>query len=80
MDWRQFARCTPDDDDILFPVSGQSPARGKGLCRGCSVWEACLESAMVEEDRDPRSRSGIRGGMTATERSRLARARAWAQG
>lgn len=72
VDWRRHAMCTVDDDDILFPLSGESPRRGKALCRSCPVAATCLDTAMAEESRDG-PRIGIRGGLTATERRRLAR-------
>jgi WhiB family redox-sensing transcriptional regulator len=79
-DWRDDARCLGADTDLFYP----EPKTGRGtddslqyvlntFCRRCTVATICLEKAL-EEERTYADRVGIRGGLTAAERRRLAKA------
>ena len=74
--WTERAACRDADPDLFFPVTedrtrraiAAQVARAKAVCAGCPVWSTCLSYA-VETRQD----HGIWGGLTASERRRLAR-------
>jgi WhiB family redox-sensing transcriptional regulator len=74
--WTHRAACRDADPDLFFPITedrtrraiAAQVARAKTVCAGCPVWSTCLSYA-VETRQD----HGIWGGLTATERRRLAR-------
>ncbi len=68
--WRQRAACRGVDPDIFYPVSDEEAEEAKGVCRACTVREACLEYALANRERD-----GVWGGATERERRRIVRQR-----
>jgi WhiB family redox-sensing transcriptional regulator len=74
--WTNRAACRDADPDLFFPVTEDRTRRAiaaqvdraKGVCARCPVWSQCLSYA-VETRQD----HGIWGGLTASERRRLAR-------
>lgn len=50
--------------------SGRSCREAKAICAECPVRERCLEVCLEEESQPGEKRWGVRGGMTAIERSR----------
>ena len=74
--WTDRAACRDADPDLFFPVTedrtrraiAAQVARAKTVCARCPVWSQCLSYA-VETRQD----HGIWGGLTASERRRLAR-------
>lgn len=74
MSWLDEAACRGRDTRLWFPARGDSVtvAVARQICRRCPVRESCLTEALeVEIDG---LRYGVRGGLTAGERSSLARA------
>lgn len=71
LDWRQKSFCKDWDfkkkGDPWHPASESEIAArpGKNLCWSCPAREACLADALAHNEKH-----GIRGGFTATERSR----------
>lgn len=81
--WTQDAKCVPHTDlylslehsitDSLRPDDLYRLAQAKRNCLACPVRQNCLEDAMQEElYLSAIERHGIRGGLTAPERSELA--------
>lgn len=80
-DWRRDASCrglSPDEAAaIFFPVGGGLTRAWRAeidrYCGTCPVRAECLADAMIDED-DPThaQRFGVRGGLTAPARDRLA--------
>ena len=71
--WQAHTACTPDDTDLFYPDSAESPAAyaaAREICAACPVRTDCLEWAM--ELGDPH---GMWGGLTGRERQRLAQQR-----
>ena len=66
--WRTLAACR-NRTATMFDSGRQTEARS--LCDGCPVEQLCLWACMREED--PSHRYGMAGGMTAGQRSALAR-------
>jgi hypothetical protein len=74
--WQNSAACrTAPDDELWFPDSYTSPAglaaveEAKSICAWCPVRPTCLREAIANEGaRSADGRSGIRGGMTPSER------------
>lgn len=66
-EWHEWASCTDVDPELWHPEKGASSAEAKRICAGCAVREECLEDALALDERH-----GIRGGLTARERRRLA--------
>jgi WhiB family redox-sensing transcriptional regulator len=56
--------------EIFYPTEPGQVAQARVVCRGCSVREECLEYSLKYGHNDP----GIWGGLTVTERRRLAKA------
>ena len=75
------AICKEMDPELWQPERSGSSPRGRrkeseqaiAICQTCPVRLACLDAAMVEEARES-WRWGIRGGLTARERGKLAAA------
>lgn len=69
-DWLERAACASTDPDLFTSKSPSCVAKAKDICKRCPVIEDCLEHAI-----DNGMSSGIWGGMTPTERTRLRRSR-----
>ena len=75
------AACKEVDPELWQPERGGSSPLGRrketeqaiAICQTCPVRVPCLEAAMAEE-ADESWRWGIRGGLTARERTKLAMA------
>lgn len=71
------ALCAQTDPDAFFPEKGGSSREVKRICNGgpdrepCPVLDACLEYALVNDER-----FGVWGGKSETERRPLRRLRA----
>lgn len=78
-DWRDSANCLDSDPAIFFPEAPHGGAvtriyqAARAVCAECEVVEECLHTAMLEERNCQTWRSGMRGGMTPSERDRYAR-------
>jgi WhiB family redox-sensing transcriptional regulator len=68
LSWREDARCAQVDPELFFPEKGQPTSDAKKICATCAVREQCLQWAMAANQRH-----GVWGGLTARERSSLAR-------
>jgi WhiB family redox-sensing transcriptional regulator len=68
--WAERAACVGRDVEDFFTESRPRVREIKNLCAGCPVRRLCLDEAMRAEDT---SRYGIYGGLTAAERTDLAR-------
>jgi WhiB family redox-sensing transcriptional regulator len=68
LSWREDALCAQVDPEIFFPEKGQPTRDAKKICATCDVREQCLQWAITANQRH-----GVLGGLTARERSRLAR-------
>lgn len=53
---------------IMFPARGETTKPAKELCKSCEIREACLERALMRQER-----FGIWGGKSERERSKLRR-------
>lgn len=75
MSWVEDAACRDHPTSWFFPGRGDDLAVQVALaiCRTCPVRQDCLTDALAREDSQ--TRSGIVGGMTVSERARLARSR-----
>lgn len=73
-DWLADAACRGRPTDWWFPIRGDHFAARVAIvvCKSCPVRAECLAAALVEEAVVDGPRSGIRGGVTAEARSRLA--------
>ena len=67
-DWQERALCAQTDPEAFFPEKGGSTREAKRICLGCEVKDACLESALANDER-----FGIWGGLSERERRRLKR-------
>lgn len=62
--WVPLGACRGLDPDLFFPEIGAArPVEALSTCAVCEVREACLEWAMVHNER-----SGVWGGKTTDER------------
>lgn len=72
--WHALAACAGMDEGMFFPAEGADGRpgayRAKRICAGCPVRRECLEDALAWEM--PSTRVGVRGGLLASERQRLA--------
>ena len=80
MNWRARAACRGADPELFFPIGRDDVDRpeidaAKEICAGCSVLDECLAYALTTHQPD-----GIWGGLTTSERRRLARRRSHARG
>lgn len=64
--WRVDAACGDADPELFFPVKEQLGRQAKQYCHACPVRLECLTEAMEHPEI-----SGVWGGLTAEERSRL---------
>jgi len=77
--WRDRAACAGSSIDWFFE-RGAAP-RAKRLCDGCPVRVECLESAFREEaDIRASDLSGVRGGLTPSQRRTIRRRRRLEEG
>lgn len=70
--WQDQAACAGVDLKIFFPTRGRSSGEAKAVCAGCPVRVECLDEALADPELD----HGVRGGLSARERTRLRRDRA----
>jgi len=72
--WMKRAACAPAyvDPEIFHPMDHdqETRQRARRVCARCPVKSECLEDAIATKDA-----FGIRGGMTAPQRARLAQQR-----
>lgn len=66
--WRDMAACLGMDTEIFFPRKGGTAEKAKEVCSGCPVRAECLDDALRLGDE-----TGVRGGLTASDRRRLPR-------
>lgn len=64
--WQEQALCASTDPEAFFPEGNGSTAEAKLVCKQCSVKSECLNYALTHDES-----SGIWGGLTERERSRL---------
>ena len=65
--WQNEAACRLLPLEVFFPPVEQEAEAAKVICSGCTVREACLESALAAGER-----FGIWGGLTTQERRSIA--------
>lgn len=70
--WAEQASCRGLPTEEFFTESRTGARRIKQICARCPVRQQCLDEAIRAEDT---SRYGIFGGLTAAERTQLARHR-----
>ncbi len=68
--WQERARCRDLDVEMFFPEKGRAARAAKRVCMECPVRAECLEYALRRRETE-----GVWGGLTPTERRRLARER-----
>lgn len=69
--WWEEGACVGMDTMLFYPEYSAEPAKALAVCRLCPVRQECLEAALEEEiGTQP---VGIRGGLLANERLKLAR-------
>lgn len=66
--WQERALCAQTDPEAFFPEKGGSTREAKRICQGCEVRDACLITALENDER-----FGIWGGLSERERRRLKR-------
>ena len=64
--WQEEALCAQTDPEAFFPEKGGSTREAKKVCLTCEVRDACLEYALLHDER-----FGIWGGLSERERRRL---------
>lgn len=69
-DWRFFANCIGTPTSAFYPEGRDSAVEAVEICRGCSVREECLDSALRNHEA-----FGVRGGLMGWERIGLGRIR-----
>lgn len=72
-EWVHRAACRDSDPDLFYVENGL-PADALRICRRCPVRKPCLDAALVVET--PATVFGVRGGVIASRRAELLRARA----
>src|SRR5262245_29426321 len=72
--WADHGNCVGVDSDYFFSESDRDTKVAKAICRGCPVRTECLTYAL-----DNNLKHGVWGGMTASQRRRLASRRPAAQ-
>ena len=73
--WRTYAACREVDPEAFYPTEMNLTAAhyAISICHGCDVRLECLTFAMQEEEKAYGGRHGIRGGLTPTQRTSLAK-------
>ena len=75
--WMAQGLCLEVDPELFYPTPGDpwgATKHAKGVCAQCPVALQCLTYAMAfEGSLDRKVRFGIWGGLTPTDRERLAR-------
>ncbi|MFD0358271.1 WhiB family transcriptional regulator [Streptomyces sp. NPDC127110] len=74
-DWHEEAPCAEVGAEIFFAEKGRTDivAEARKICASCPLRERCLDEAMRQEEGQPKEfRSGIRAGLSPTQRARLA--------
>jgi WhiB family redox-sensing transcriptional regulator len=68
-DWRETAACSGYDPEIWFVEDDRAAL---SVCTSCSVREACLTAALLEERGSSAAyRHGVRGGLSPQSRAQL---------
>ena len=70
-DWHKSAACLGVDPNVFYPAVGYNAGTARRICSFCPVIMECLDEAIAEGDVD----YGIRAGLSARERRRVAAAR-----
>ncbi len=73
--WAERVLCAQADPDVWYPEHHALIARAKRICATCPVRAECLEYALSGADTWRGITTGIWGGTTPRERSRLRQAR-----
>jgi WhiB family redox-sensing transcriptional regulator len=73
--WGGRAICTQADRDVWYPDHHALIAEAKRICAACPVQAECLNYALSAADTWRGVTTGIWGGTTPRERSRLRQAR-----
>jgi len=70
-DWTAFATCRSVGGDFWFPEVGEPTwMEARRICKTCPVMWQCLDWAMrTELGVGPKSRYGVAGGMTPSQRT-----------
>ncbi|MGI5479707.1 WhiB family transcriptional regulator [Streptomyces lavendofoliae] len=68
LSWQDTALCAQTGPDFFFPDPGSSTREAKRLCAACDIREACLEYALIHDER-----FGVWGGLSEKERYALRR-------
>lgn len=66
MNWRSEASCRGMDIDLFFPKQAEY-ARGRKVCKDCSVQRECLGDTLWRDNDN----YGLFGGLTPSERHEL---------
>lgn len=77
-DWHENAPCAEVGSDTFFAGKGRNDIvnEARKICATCPLTERCLEEAMRQEQGQAKEfRSGIRAGLSPTQRARLAQQR-----
>jgi WhiB family redox-sensing transcriptional regulator len=64
--WMEDAACARTDPDLFVLEKGGRATDAKAVCAGCTVIDACLDYALVNNER-----GGVWGGKTEKERRNL---------
>ena len=73
--WAERALCAQTDPDTWYPGNHAQAAAAKRICAACPVRAQCLQYALSGADTWRGITTGIWGGTTPRERSRLRQAR-----
>jgi WhiB family transcriptional regulator, redox-sensing transcriptional regulator len=68
--WQTQALCAQTGAEFFFPEPGSSVREAKRICGMCEMRSACLEYALVNDER-----FGVWGGLSEKERLHLRRTR-----
>jgi WhiB family redox-sensing transcriptional regulator len=66
--WQKQALCAQTGADFFFPEPGSSVREAKRICGLCEIRSACLEYALIHDER-----FGVWGGLSEKERMQLRR-------
>ena len=66
--WQDQAACRGADVELFFSIEEDEQARALEYCRSCPVRDACLETAVTNQEM-----YGIWGGMVEGDRRRIIR-------